>query len=151
MTFNAIAIARCRLPLRDGGVDRSIPSGSIMPKTPIIASHLVFTGYGHWLPNDPRGSGSTRIKKPELMDLGAPHVGRKSIQPTRDALRAFHRQAETKLSKPRIWFDESMRRALAVGFDRAIRANRYTAYAAAILRNHAHLCVRRHRDTPEKI
>ncbi|OQB82433.1 MAG: hypothetical protein BWX88_03985 [Planctomycetes bacterium ADurb.Bin126] len=26
----------------------------------VIGHHLMFTGYGHWLPNDPRGSLSLR-------------------------------------------------------------------------------------------
>jgi hypothetical protein len=36
----------------------------------IIAHHLVMTLYGHWLSNDPRGSGSQEIRKDELKDLG---------------------------------------------------------------------------------
>jgi len=119
-----------------------------MAQKPIIASHLILTGYGHWLPNDPRGSGSSRIKKADLIDLGELHVGRKAIQPSKPELREFHRDAEARLSKPRIWFDEKLRKAIAVGFAGAAREHRYTIYAVAVLRNHAHLCVRRHRDTP---
>lgn len=29
----------------------------------IIAHHLILHGYGHWLPNDPRGSGSREIRQ----------------------------------------------------------------------------------------
>lgn len=35
------------------------------PKThrrPIIAHHLILHGYGHWFPNDPRGSGSDEVR-----------------------------------------------------------------------------------------
>jgi len=122
-----------------------------MPQTPIIASHLILTGYGHWLPNDPRGSGSSRVKKANLIDLGPLYVGRKAKQPSRPELREFHREAEACLSKPRLWFDENLRKAVAAGFARAASEHRYTIYAAAVLRNHAHLCVRRHRDTPVDI
>ena len=56
-----------------------------------IAVHLIFSGYGTWLPNDPRGSGSDEVRKLELDDLGPIHFGRKAEQPSRDELRAFHR------------------------------------------------------------
>src|SRR5439155_27024975 len=55
----------------------------------VLASHLVMMGFGHWLPNDPRGSGSTEVHKPELRDLGDIQPSRKQDQPTREELRAF--------------------------------------------------------------
>ena len=36
----------------------------------IIAHHLVLMGYGHWLPNEIRGSGSGEIRKELLRELG---------------------------------------------------------------------------------
>jgi hypothetical protein len=36
----------------------------------VIACHLIWTAYGSWLPNDPRGSGSRRVVAPQLVDLG---------------------------------------------------------------------------------
>jgi hypothetical protein len=36
--------------------------------------------------NDPRGSGSTETRKPELDELGEVHFGRKSNGPTREEL-----------------------------------------------------------------
>ena len=32
-----------------------------MPRPIVIAHHLIWTVYGTWLPNDPRGSGSRAI------------------------------------------------------------------------------------------
>lgn len=44
----------------------------------ILAGHLIITGYGHWLPNDPRGSGSESVREDELKQLGdIRRVGRK--------------------------------------------------------------------------
>jgi hypothetical protein len=65
----------------------------------VIAVHLVFHGYGFWLPNDLRGSGSTEVRKDELRELGDPHFGRRPDwdQPSRDELKEFSRQAEPML------------------------------------------------------
>jgi hypothetical protein len=43
----------------------------------VIAYHLVWTIYGTWLPNDPRGSGSHFIAAPLLAELGKLRFGRK--------------------------------------------------------------------------
>lgn len=116
-----------------------------------IGSHLILHGYGLWLPNDPRGSGSAELRQEKLADLGAVHHGRKRVQPPREELRRFYRAAETRLDFPIIWFDDAKRQAMADAFARVVAARRYTVWECAILRNHAHLCVRRHRDDPVAI
>jgi hypothetical protein len=45
----------------------------------IIAHHLMWTLYGWWLPNDPRGSTSRMIRNNLIAELGELHFGRKSI------------------------------------------------------------------------
>jgi REP element-mobilizing transposase RayT len=110
------------------------------------AVHLIITGYGHWLPNDPRGSGSSSVRAPKLRYYGPVHFGRKRQQPLRAELRAFHRNAEAKLEHPVLWFDEKMRDAIARGIERAQDEAQYTIWACAILRNHVHLVIRTHRD-----
>jgi REP element-mobilizing transposase RayT len=112
----------------------------------LIASHIVISGYGTWLSNDPRGSGSTDTRKPELDELGPVHHGRKRIQPPMNDLRAFYREAEPLLDFPVLWFNEAQRNVIGVAFARVVRENNYTVWACAVCRNHAHLCVRRHRD-----
>jgi len=109
------------------------------------------TGYGHWLPNDPRGSGSTEVRKDDLKDLGEVHFGRKRVQPPRDELRSFFRVVEPKLEHPMLWFDAKMRTAIADGFRRAIAMHRYSVWSCAILRNHAHLVVRTHKNRSEEM
>jgi hypothetical protein len=112
----------------------------------VIALHLVFGGYGHWLPNDPRGSGSKIIRNELLESLGEIHRGRKRIQPTRSELRSFYREAVPLLEHDPIWFDDARRTIIAEGFRLAIQSRGYTCWACAVLRNHAHACIRRHRD-----
>jgi hypothetical protein len=46
----------------------------------VIAHHLVWTLYGWWLPNDPRGSMSQSIRNDIIADLGKLHFGRKKVQ-----------------------------------------------------------------------
>src|SRR3954447_8982485 len=111
-----------------------------------IAVHLIFSGYGTWLPNDPRGSGSDETRKPELDDLGPLHFGRKSIQPSREELRAFHREAAGHLDFPTFWFDERIRDAIGAGFGETVKQHKYTCWSCAVCSNHAHLLVRTHRD-----
>ena len=112
----------------------------------IIAHHLVLTLYGHWLSNDPRGSGSFETRKPELDELGPVHHGRKLNQPPRKELKQFYSHAEPLLDHTVFWIDPAKRQAIAEAFARAAKAFGYTVWACAILRNHAHLLVRRHRD-----
>ena len=117
----------------------------------ILASHLVFTGYGHWLSNDPRGSGSEEIRKDELKDLGEIHHGRKRIQPPRSELREFYREAQPLLEHETLWFDERMRQTIAGAIGRCARERGYTLWALAVCRNHLHALPRAHRDHAEVI
>src|SRR5215208_7873145 len=116
------------------------------PKRVIIAQHVILTGYGHWLPNDPRGSGSIDIHKRELEKLGEIHHGRKRVQPSRDDLQDFYQRAVPHLKYEPLWFDSAMRQALSEAFAQVIQQRRYVVYACAILSNHAHFVIRSHRD-----
>jgi REP element-mobilizing transposase RayT len=114
----------------------------------IIGHHLIWTLYGHWLANDLRGSGSIELYDGKFAPLGPIHHGRKPkhMQPSRKELRDFHRRAESLLNFPRFWIDDAKRKALADAFARLIAERNYTVWACAILSNHAHMVIRRHRD-----
>lgn len=126
-----------------------MPSCPLLIARTVRAAHLILTGYGHWLPNDPRGSGSTELRKPTLGELGTIHHGRKRLQPSRAALREFYRAAEPKLDHPVIWFDAQTRVALGRAVHHVVTERGYTCWALAILRNHLHAVVRTHRDTAD--
>lgn len=119
----------------------------------IIAHHLIWTLYGHWLSNDPRGSGSEAVRDPKFAPLGEVHFGRKPPreQPSRAELKAFYREAAPLLEFPRFWMDEAKRQAIGESFARVVRLRGYTVWACAILANHAHMVVRRHRDDASAI
>jgi len=111
----------------------------------VLAYHLILTGYGHWLPNDPRGSMSTAVVSPELAKLAELHFGRKYPQPPLPELRAFYRQAVPLLKHPVLWFDERERDVLVQATGELVSNLRLTCYAGAILHNHAHFLIRKHR------
>src|SRR5262249_26026895 len=96
---------------------RSIDSPKeLLMKGRVLAHHLIWTGYGHWLPNDPRGSGSMSIFKEELRPLGAIHFGRKTIQPRRSNVQEFYAKADELLAPPRISFTGDMIQVIATAF-----------------------------------
>ncbi len=111
----------------------------------VIAHHLILTGYGHWLPNDPRGSMSSKVHTPELAELADIHFGRKSQQPSRDQLREFYKQARGVLAHDVLWFNNAERQAIGQAIGDVVRRERLTCYACAVLSNHVHLLIRKHR------
>lgn len=115
----------------------------------VIGYHLIFTAYGWWLPNDPRGSSSHEIRVEHVDALGAHHYGRKRVQPLPRELRAFYDNAQKVLKHERLPFEESDRQMIAEAFDDTIRQRGYTCYAAAIMPDHIHLLIRKHRDQAE--
>jgi REP element-mobilizing transposase RayT len=120
-----------------------------MPKRPPnIGHHLIWTLYGHWLANDPQGSGSEAVRDPKFQPLGDAHFGRKAPHelPGRGKLRAFYREATPLLEFQPFWIDEAKRQAIAKVFVEVIIQRQYTVWACAILSNHIHLVIRRHRD-----
>jgi hypothetical protein len=124
-------------------------SRSLIMRGRVLAHHLIWTGYGHWLPNDPRGSGSAAIFKEELQKLGAIHFGRKKIQPRRSEVKEFYAEADQLLEHPRIQFTGEMIDVIAAAFGTTIQKRHYTCYACAALPDHAHLVIRAHRDDAE--
>jgi REP element-mobilizing transposase RayT len=117
----------------------------------VIAYHLVWTAYGTWLPNDPRGSGSQEVLRPELIPLGESHFGRRARQPARSTVREFYAEAEPLLKHDVIRFDAEQRGAVVEAFGEAIHRTPYTCWACAIMPDHVHVVIRKHRRTAEEM
>ena len=137
----AVTLAR-RLPFAEETLNR---------RRAILASHLVLHGYGHWLSNDPRGSGSESVRKDELKTLGEIHPGRKRVQPPRNELKEFYRDAEPLLEHKTVWFDDAMAAVIAKAIGEAAARFGYTIWALSTCSNHGHAVVRTHRDRAEVI
>jgi len=115
----------------------------------LIAHHLISTGYGWWLANDPRGSESLEIRVERLAALGPIHYGRKAVQPSSRELRKFHEQAHDLLQHQVREFDEGDVIVLGESIEKWLANNVYTCYACAMMPDHVHLLIRRHRDVAE--
>jgi REP element-mobilizing transposase RayT len=111
----------------------------------VLGYHVIFTAYGFWLPNDPRGSWSDFVGSWELSRFGRAT----KIQTTRSVAGACHdrrlREAAKSALKSRpVRFSGRQALAVAQGFDQARQEGDYTIHAAAILPEHVHLVIARH-------
>jgi len=117
----------------------------------IIAHHLIWTVYGWWLPNDPRGSSSHEIRAEPLAALGPIHLGRKRPGPSTQELRHFHASARDLLAHEPLLLTEKGVHIVGQALGQAVDEHGYTCYACAVLPEHVHLLVRRHRDKAEQM
>ncbi len=115
----------------------------------VAAYHLIWTTYGSWLPNDPRGSNSEEVCCAKIAQLGELHVGRKRIQPAGQVIQEFYEAARGVLKHDLLTFSPKEVETLACGFAEVIKKRTYTCYASAIMPDHIHLIIRKHRDTAE--
>jgi len=118
----------------------------------VIAYHIVFSAYGFWLPNDPRGSWSDFVRVWELRRFGP------AIRPgtTRSQAHCPHDHelrlaAKEALRYPEVHFSGIQARAIGHGFANAINRSHFTIFACSILPEHVHLVVRHHPYKAEKI
>ncbi len=122
-----------------------------MSRPIVIAYHLIWTAYGWWLPNDPRGSGSRTIASNVLADLGALHYGRKHVQPSGGDVCRFYERATDLLKHSLLKFDTESRDEIAIAFAEVIYDERYTCYACVIMPDHVHLLIRKHKHQAEQM
>ena len=115
----------------------------------VMAHHLIWTAYGSWLPNDPRGSTSHEIRVEKIAELGELHVGRKAVQPSRTELLAFFAASRDVLAHEPLTFTPDDIQFVGKRLGETIQERGYTCYACAVMPDHVHLLIRRHRDTAE--
>jgi hypothetical protein len=117
----------------------------------VIAHHLIWTLYRWWLPNDLRGSTSKTIRSPVVARLGDLHFGRKHLQPISRDIKASYESAAQFLKHPLFELNSDSIGAVAIGFRDAIEQFNYTCYACAVLRDHVHLIIRKHKHLAEEM
>jgi len=122
-----------------------------MPRPIVIGYHLIWTAYGWWLPNDPRGSTSRTVASDVIAELGELHYGRKKVQPPADVVRDFHKRAKEVLKFPLLELSPQDVTAVEDAFGEAIAQERYTCYACAIMPDHVHVLIRKHKDLAEQM
>jgi REP element-mobilizing transposase RayT len=119
----------------------------------VLATHIIFTAYGFWLPNDPRGSWSEFVAAWELL-LAA---GKATKVTTRQSLAhrphdpVARQKAKEKLSYTPVRFTGRQALAVARGFKQAVEESAYELYACSILHDHVHVVARRHEHEARRI
>lgn len=116
----------------------------------VAAYHLIWTTYGSWLPNDPRGSTSREVRCAEISPLGELHFGRRPVQPAGQVIREFYEAARGALKHQLLTFSPAEVDSIACGFADVIEQRTYTCYACAIMPDHVHLVIRKHRYQAEQ-
>lgn len=117
----------------------------------VVGYHLLWTAYGWWLPNDPRGSMSKQVLAPNIIDLGELHYGRKKLQPAGWVLNDFRKAAALVLKHEILKFTAEEVSAIAEAFAKVVKESNYTCYACAIMPDHIHLLIRKHRHQAEQM
>jgi len=114
--------------------------------------HIIFSTYGFWLPNDPRGSRSDQVRAATIARFGpATKADTRRSLAHRPHDRQVRQLAKESLKYPPVVFDGRQARAVARGFGRAIEIGGYAIYACAILPEHVHLVVARYSLPIERI
>jgi REP element-mobilizing transposase RayT len=117
----------------------------------VIAYHLIWTAYGSWLPNDPRGSTSKRTCHSAIAALGQLHYGRRALQPAGWEIHNFYKKAPSVLKHALLTISPDEFEIIAANFAQTVEIRKYTCYACAIMPDHVHMLIRKHRDTAEQM
>ena len=94
---------------------------------------------------------SYEIRIENLAELGKLHHGRKAGQPRSAEIRRFYEQARDQLQHPLLTFSHDDIAIIGSSFAQVIHDRGYTCYACAIMPDHVHLLIRRHRDKAEEM
>lgn len=118
----------------------------------VNAYHLIVTAYGFWLPNDPRGSWSEFVRSFELALLGRATTTDEHRSLAHDAHdRDLRRRQKEALVRRPVRFTGLQARAVARGFAIATARSGFIIHACAVMPDHAHFVVARHRYSIELV
>lgn len=118
----------------------------------IRAYHAIFTAYGFWLPNDPRGSWSDFVRSWGLLRFGkATKVSTRRSLAAQPHQRSRRHAAKRALQYSAVQFTGQQALCVSRGFRRAMDESGYVLYACSILPEHVHTVIGRHSRKVEKI
>lgn len=118
----------------------------------VIGYHAIFSTYGFWLPNDPRGSWSNWIRKWELLQFGpATKVSTRRSVASRNHDSSLRQQAKQVLDFPEVHLSGVQAWHVSEGFACAAAESGYQVYACSILPQHVHVVIGRHERKAERI
>jgi REP element-mobilizing transposase RayT len=119
----------------------------------VIAYHVVFSTYGFWLPNDPRGSNSSEVRADNIKPFGKATLvtdTRRSVA-GRPHDRALRLAAKKALKYPEVVLNGVQAAAIGSGFAEQTTTSQFRIHACAILPQHMHLVVGRHHYDIEQV
>jgi REP element-mobilizing transposase RayT len=102
--------------------------------------HVIFSTYGFWLPNDPRGSWSTWIRRWQLLRFGSAT----KVRTRRSVANAQHdvtlrANAKKALTYPEVFLTGRQALSAAIGFRKAACESNYAIHACSVLPQHVHV------------
>ena len=110
----------------------------------VLAYHIIFSAYGFWLPNDPRGSWSDFVGRWELVRFGkATKVSTRYSVAAVEHDRRLREEARQALKFPPVEFTGRQALAVAHGFNQARLEGKYVVYGCSILPEHVHMVIGR--------
>jgi REP element-mobilizing transposase RayT len=109
----------------------------------IIAYHIIFTTYGTWLPNDPRGSFSEQIYNQKLAVIAPIKYGKQKNIPDKKDLNKFWSDSSKRLDCKPYFIDEKSRQIIADSFADTINGLKLKVPACAIMKDHIHIIILR--------
>jgi len=112
----------------------------------MLGLHLIFSTYGFWLPNDPRGSGSTRVRTWHIYEAGgtATKVSTTRSVAARPHDRRLRFEAKQALKYSPVELSGLQARAVARGIAAICTKVDLVIHACAIMPDHVHVVVARH-------
>ena len=119
----------------------------------MLAYHAIFSTYGFWLPNDPRGSGSKFVGSAAIFHAGgkATKVSTRRSVASRPHDRSLRIAAKQALARPPVAFSGTQARAVGRGFASAIAQSTHCLIACAILPDHVHIVVEKGKHPPRRV
>ncbi len=121
----------------------------------IVGYHLIFSAYGFWLPNDPRGSWSEFVGAWDLFRAGGGATKDKVTNRRSYAADPHDRQArlatKEQLQRPPVRFSGVQARAVGRGFAEYVRKSGLKVWACAVMPDHVHLVVGRFKMHMEQL
>jgi len=118
----------------------------------VIAYHLILTAYGFWLPNDPRGSGSVTVRADQLTQFGpATQTDSRRSVAAKPHDRELRHKAKASLARPPVRFSGEPARAVGQGFADYVGRSHCVIHACAVMPDHVHLVIARHRYEIERV
>lgn len=119
----------------------------------VLAHHIVYSAYGFWLPNDPRGSWSTYVGSQRLFDLFGPATKVATRESLARAPHDYKRRlaAKDELKFPPAKFNGRQALEVALAVRDLTAEHGLIVLAYAVMPEHAHLVACRHALSPAKI